>query len=220
MTASQGRIEADEAQGVPAHPRHCIDPADLTGLILAGGRALRMGGADKGLQPWHGQALALHVLRQLQPQVGTLLINANRHLSLYRAWGAPVVSDDADLVFAGPLAGMLAGLESSSTAYLLSVPCDAPRLPGDLARRLGHGLLAQGARMAMPRVGGRLQPVFCLMEAGLRDDLRAFLQAGERKVALWAARHRLAVVEFDDPLAFENFNTPDDLQRQDHRLSP
>ena len=220
MTASQGRIEADEAQGVPAHPRHGIDPADLTGLILAGGRALRMGGADKGLQPWHGQALALHVLRQLQPQVGPLLINANRHLPHYRAWGAPVVSDDADLVFAGPLAGMLAGLESSSTAYLLSVPCDAPRLPGDLARRLGHGLLAQGARMAMPRVGGRLQPVFCLMEAGLRDDLRAFLQAGERKVALWAARHRLAVVEFDDPLVFENFNTPDDLQRQDHRFSP
>ena len=192
-----------------------IDPVDITGLILAGGRGQRMGGADKGLQPWRGLPLAQHVLQRLQPQVGAVLLNANRHLTRYADWGLPVVADPADLGYAGPLAGMLAGLQSCTTPYLLSAPCDAPLLPDDLAQRLSFGLLSQGARIAMPRAGGRLQPVFCLMETALRDDLHRFLRTGERKVALWTALHPTAIVDFDETFAFENLNTADDLQRLD-----
>ncbi|MGA8009944.1 MAG: molybdenum cofactor guanylyltransferase MobA [Thiomonas sp.] len=215
-----------------------IATGDITGLILAGGRGSRMGGVDKGLQPWRGQPLALQVLHRLQPQVGPVLLNANRNLEVYRTWGLPVLPDvppernartpatsvEAPITvpqdYAGPLAGFLAGLGACTTPYLLTAPCDSPLLPADLAARLGAALLARHARIALPRVGGRLQPVFCLMETGLRDDLRAFLQAGDRKIDLWTARHPTAIVDFDDLHAFENINTQGDLQRLDTTPSP
>ena len=241
-----------------------IANADITGLILAGGRGSRMGGVDKGLQPWRGLPLAQQVLLRLKPQVGPVLLNANRNLDTYRAWGLPVLADGpppgrsmvgvspsqppphrgggeitpsplvgrvgvgmasglgatAPLDFSGPLAGFLAGLDACTTPYLLTAPCDSPLLPLDLAARLGAGLLAAQARIALPRAGGRLQPVFCLMETSLRDDLRAFLQSGGSKIDLWTARHPTAIVEFTDSQAFENINTRDDLQRLDTSLSP
>ena len=191
---------------------------DLTGLILAGGRGSRMGGVDKGLQIWHGLPLAQHVLRRLQPQVGALLLNANRNLDRYRDWGLTVVEDAAPQSYAGPLAGFLAGLERCTTPYMLTVPCDSPLLPSDLATRMGTALVAAGARIAHPRAGGRVQPVFCLMDSALRDDLRAFLASGGSKIDLWTARHPTAIVDFDDPAAFENINTTDDLQRLERAL--
>ena len=200
--------------GRASDPRHTISPADITGLILAGGRGSRMGGIDKGLQPWRGQPLAQQVLQRLRPQVGSVLLNANRNLDIYRQWGLPVLSD-ALPGYPGPLAGFLAGLDACATPYLLTVPCDSPLLPTDLAARLGAGLLAQQAHIALPLAGGRLQPVFCLLDATLRDDLRAFVLSGGSKIDAWTARHPTAVVAFDDAAAFENINTLDDLQRLD-----
>jgi len=189
---------------------------DITGLVLAGGRGSRMGGVDKGLQNHRGLPLALHALLRLQPQVGELMINANRNLGAYEAMGAPVWPD-ALPDYPGPLAGLLAGLERCETPYLVSVPCDTPEFPTDLVARLAAALTTEGAQIAMAatREGGtlRTQPVFCLLETGLMEDLVAYLQAGERKIDRWTARHRCAVVEFDDPAAFFNANTPAELQQ-------
>ncbi len=199
---------------------HAIAVADITGLILAGGRGSRMGGVDKGLQPWRGQPLARQVLQRLSPQVGAVLLNANRHVEVYCGWGLPVLTDAAPDEFSGPLAGFLAGLQACTTPYLLTAPCDSPLLPADLAARLGAALMESSARIALPRAGGRLQPVFCLMQASLRDDLSGFLQSGGRKIELWTKQHPTVIVDFDDARAFENINTPDDLQRLDADVSP
>ena len=125
-----------------------IDPQLITGLVLAGGRGSRMGGVDKGLQNHQGMPLALHALRRLQPQVGHLMLNANRNLGAYEAFGVPVWPD-ATADFPGPLAGMWAGLEHCKTPYLVTVPCDTPHFPVDLVERLGAALHAEGADLAM-----------------------------------------------------------------------
>ncbi|MFT3721179.1 molybdenum cofactor guanylyltransferase MobA [Pseudorhodoferax sp.] len=194
---------------------------DITGLVLAGGRGSRMGGIDKGLVPFGGVPLALHALRRLQPQVGSLLINANRHPDVYAGFGVPVVRD-AQPDFPGPLAGLLAGLAQARTPYLASVACDTPRFPHDLVARLAAALAAQPAAglamAAAPDAHGRLrpQPVFCLLRAGLQARLRDFLAAGGRKVGAWAAAEHAVLVPFDragdDPQAFANANTPEELQ--------
>lgn len=196
-----------------------IDRHLITGLVLAGGRGSRMGGVDKGLQNHQGVPLALHALRRLRPQVGRLMINANRNLSAYEAFGAPVWPD-ATADFPGPLGGVRAGLEHCTTPYLVTVPCDTPNFPGDLVERLGAALRAEDADIAMAATrdapeDGRLrtQPVFCLMHTTLVESLAAFMQAGERKVDRWTARHRVAVVSFDDAAAFFNANTAAELQQ-------
>lgn len=184
--------------------------AQITGLILAGGRGSRMGGVDKGLQPLHGRPLVAHVLERLRPQVGPLLINANRHAAEYARFGLALVSD-ADASFAGPLAGLLAGLEQAPTDWLLSVPCDAPRLPPDLAARLAAAAAATGAELAVPvTTDGRLQPVFCLLQRQLRAGLAAYLQGGGRKMESWLRQQAHCLVRFDRPddaAAFFNANS-------------
>lgn len=193
---------------------------DITGLILAGGRATRMGGVDKGLQTHLGLPLAMHTLLRLQPQVGAVMINANRNLAAYEAMGVPVWPD-ALPDYPGPLAGMLAGLEQCQTPWLLTVPCDTPGFPTDLAARLAQAAAEQDADIAMAatREDGalRTQPVFCLIRAALMEDLAAWLHAGQRKIDRWTARHRCATVEFDDPAAFFNANTLDELQSLQER---
>ena len=183
---------------------------DITGLILAGGRGSRMGGVDKGLQNHKGMPLAVNALMRLTPQVGHLMINANRNLSAYESMGVPVWTD-ALPDFAGPLAGFLAGLERCETPYLLTVPCDTPNFPEDLAARLGAALSEADAEIAMAatREGGELrtQPVFCLMKTELMESLVRFTMAGQRKIDKWTARHRCVEVPFDDPQAFANANT-------------
>ncbi len=182
-------------------PVTTLDRAEITGLVLAGGRGSRMGGVDKGLQLHRGVPLAMHALLRLGPQVGELMINANRNLSAYESMGVPVWPD-ASADFAGPLAGLLAGLERCETAYLVSVPCDTPNFPQDLVQRLGAALLEQQADIAMAASveDGQLrtQPVFCLLKAQLMESLVAFLHAGERKIDRWTAQHTCAVVRFDD----------------------
>lgn len=196
-----------------------IPSEQITGLILAGGRGSRMGGVDKGLQNHQGIPLALHALLRLQPQVGELMINANRNLGAYEAFGAPVWPD-AIADYPGPLAGLLAGLERCETPYLVTVPCDTPNFPADLVERLAQALEAEDADIAMAATmedgQRRTQPVFCLLKTQLMESLVAFLHAGERKIDRWTAQHRVAVVTFDDAAAFFNANTPAELQQLQH----
>lgn len=197
-----------------------IAPEDITGVVLAGGRATRMGGVDKGLQTHRGMPLALYTLLRLQRQVGQAMINANRNLAAYEAMGVPVWPD-AMPDYPGPLAGMLTGLERCETPWLLTVPCDTPDFPADLAERLAQAVVAQDADIALAatREDGELraQPVFCLVRAMLMEDLMAYLQSGQRKIDRWTARHRCASVEFDDAAAFFNANTLDELRQLQQR---
>lgn len=194
---------------------------DITGLILAGGRGSRMGGTDKGLQPLHGTPMAMHTMMRLTPQTGALMINANRNLAAYESFGVPVVVD-AVPDFAGPLAGMLAGLEQCTTPWMLTAPCDSPFLPADLAARLAAAIDAEGAELAIPVTvdeSGRrqVQPVFCLMPVTLAESLTAYLAGGGRKIETWCASHRLAEVLFEDAAAFANINTLDELRQHESR---
>jgi molybdenum cofactor guanylyltransferase len=186
----------------------------ITGVILAGGRGSRMGGVDKGLQNHHGMALALYSLLRLGPQVGHMMINANRNLGAYEAFGVPVWPDPVD-DFAGPLAGFLAGLEHCETPLLLSVPCDTPNFPDDLAARLLAALDAEDAELAYAVTfdAGQQQahPVFCLMKSTLSESLVAFLHGGGRKIDRWFMQHRAVAVPFADPAAFFNANTSAEL---------
>jgi molybdenum cofactor guanylyltransferase len=209
-----------------------IDASDISALILAGGRGTRMGGVDKGLLLFNSIPLVQHCLARLQSSggVGQILINANRHLDTYASFGVPVLSDDlAD--FAGPLAGFLVGLAHCTTPYLLTLPCDTPLFPLDLASRLAAALETQQADIAMvsaPEVDDngqaqlRPQPVFCLLRKELRESLTQFTQAGGRKIGAWTARHNTVRVPFDrpgdHPQAFFNANTPTELHQVERHI--
>jgi len=204
-----------------------ISPNDITAVILAGGRGSRMGGLDKGLQSFKGMPLALHTLTRLQNGggVGHIMINANRNLAAYESFGVPVWPDSLR-DYAGPLAGFLTGLEHCETPFLLTVPCDTPLLPLDLASRLAQALESQQAEIAMAsapemdRLGQlqvRTQPVFCLLRASLLESLLKFTRDGGRKTDAWTALHRTALVPFDLPgdavRAFCNANSLAELRQ-------
>jgi molybdopterin-guanine dinucleotide biosynthesis protein A len=200
------------------------NPPAITGLILAGGRGSRMGGIDKGLQNFRGLPLALQTLMRLQLQslpLQEILLNANRNLSAYESLGVPVWPDSID-GYAGPLAGFLTGLERCETPLLLTVPCDTPLFPLDLAERLYQAMHAQDADMAMaaaPEADGAVhpQPVFCLLKTELLESLVKFTQGGGRKIDAWTGQHRCAIVPFDQAgdsaEAFSNANTLAELQQ-------
>jgi molybdopterin-guanine dinucleotide biosynthesis protein A len=191
-------------------------PAQITGLVLAGGRGSRMGGIDKGLQLYQGRPLVQHALQRLAPQVGALMINANRNLDAYATFGMPVWPD-ALADYPGPLAGLAAGLAHCATPYLASVPCDSPHFPCDLVARLAAALAADAAQIAVAAAvedgALRTQPVFCLLHTSLLPGLLAFLHSGRRKVGGWLATQRCVQVRFDEAAAFFNANTLADLQR-------
>jgi molybdenum cofactor guanylyltransferase len=193
-----------------------IEAHDITGLILAGGRGSRMGGVDKGLQKHAGVPLAMHALMRLAPQVGTVMINANRNLGAYESFGAPVWPDPLP-DYAGPLSGFLAGLEHCETPWLATVPCDSPLFPLDLVQRLAAAAHEHDAEIAMAatRESGvlQVQPVFCLLKIALLESLVRFTQGGQRKIDKWTAQHRCVEVEFEDAHAFANANTMDELQQ-------
>lgn len=203
-----------------------IQSSEVTGLVLAGGRGSRMGGVDKGLQKFRDTPMALNALLRLQLQagslVGDLMVNANRNLAAYEAFGHPVWPDSLP-DYAGPLAGFLTGLAHCETPYLLTVPCDTPLFPLDLVQRLAAAFDDPSTEIAMvsARKGEgqselRTQPVFCLLRADLLPSLTAFTQAGGRKIDRWTDQHRTVVVPFDqagdDPQAFFNANTLAELQ--------
>jgi molybdenum cofactor guanylyltransferase len=193
-----------------------IPKQDITGLILAGGRGSRMGGADKGLQNHLGMPMAMHALMRLGPQVEHVMINANRNLGAYDAFGVPVWPD-ALPDHPGPLAGFLTGLERCETPYLVTVPCDTPNFPDDLVARLAEAMLVHDADIAMAATqtdeGVQVQPVFCLMKATLMESLMQFTQSGQRKIDKWTAQHRCVEVLFDNPDAFFNANTAEELRQ-------
>jgi molybdopterin-guanine dinucleotide biosynthesis protein A len=192
-----------------------IDKGDITGLVLAGGRGSRMGGVDKGLQPHLGMPLAMHALLRLSPQVGEMMINANRNLAAYESMGVPVWPDTLS-DYPGPLAGFLTGLERCATPYLATVPCDSPHFPEDLVARLADRLDGEDAEIAVAATSEdgelRLQPVFCLMRASVMESLVRFTGGGRRKIDAWTATLRQVAVAFDDARALVNANTLAELR--------
>jgi molybdenum cofactor guanylyltransferase len=192
-----------------------ISPENITAVILAGGLGRRMGGVDKGLQQIHGKPMVQQVLDRLQPQVGKVLINANRHLDEYKGFGVPICSDSIS-GYAGPLAGIHAALLQTNTAYLVTVPCDSPLLPNDLVSRLSVAASEHQADAAVVVTDNEEQrqrhPVFLLLKSDLRSSLERYLNNGGRKVDDWLASLNCVDVPFDDETAFTNVNTPEDIQ--------
>ena len=183
----------------------------ITAVILAGGKARRMGGEDKGLLLYQQQPLISYAIDVLGKQVDSLIINANRNIEQYQAFGYTVISDSLD-DFCGPLAGMLSAMQTVSTDYILTAPCDSPNISSQLRQRLMETLLAEQADIAVAHDGERLQPVFCLIPSRLKDELADYLEQGGRKIDLWLARYKLAIVDFSDQAeSFINFNHPEDV---------
>ncbi len=192
-----------------------ITSAQITGLILAGGRAQRMGGIDKGLIPFHGKPLIESAIGRLKPQVSTILINANRSITKYSHYGYPVLMDETP-DFSGPLAGFSVGLKHCKTPYLLTSPCDSPLLPTDLAKTMSAELEDNNLELVFAsskEADGKVwsQPVFCLMKTSLQDSLNVFLSKGDLKIDRWFKELRSGTVVFENPQAFANVNTPEEL---------
>lgn len=194
----------------------------VTGVILAGGQGRRMGMADKGLQPFDGKPMVKHVIDRIVSQVSRLIINANRNGETYRSFGYAVFTDKP-LDYSGPLAGFLTGLRHCKTPYLVSVPCDTPFLPHELVEKLAGALEKEQADLAVACVRSgdvcRVQPVFSLMKKSLRPHLESFLENGGRKIDGWTSTLKAIEVCFDDTHAFENINTPDDLEKFQRTLA-
>ena len=191
----------------------------ITGVILAGGEARRMGGGDKGLVELRGKPLVEHALAALSPQVNTVIINANRNRERYAAYGHPVIADSRQ-GFQGPLAGMLSCIEAAETEFIVSVPCDSPLLPDDLVARLFRQLSEEEADISVAHNGDRMQPVFTLMPTSLAPSMQAFLDGGGRKIDRWFEQHKLAVTDFSDkPECFRNINNPAELADMETQLN-
>jgi molybdopterin-guanine dinucleotide biosynthesis protein A len=183
----------------------------ITGIILAGGMGRRMGGIDKGLVELDGKPMVAHALARLSPQVDAVLINANQNQDRYAAFGCPVVADAVG-GFAGPLAGLHAGMTAASTPLVVTVPCDSPFLPLDLVARLAAALERDDAQLAVARTFDQPHPVFALVRRDVLPHLATFLADGGRKIDAWYATLRIIEVPFDDcEAAFRNINTADEL---------
>ena len=195
-----------------------LDKNLITGLILAGGRGTRMGNVDKGLQMLGDEPMVLRVIGRLAPQVGMLMINANRNQERYREFGVPVWPDELD-EYPGPLAGFQAGLRHCQTPYLLTAPCDSPFLPVNLVERLASALEEQGADLAVAVTGEgesrQPHPVFCLLKSSLLPHLNEFLRSGKRRIDAWYASLKFVEVQFEDEAAFRNINTMEELRQSD-----
>jgi len=183
----------------------------VTGIVLAGGQGRRMGGVDKGLQPLHGRPMVEHVLSRLAPQVSEIIINANQNPDAYARFGHRVVPD-AIGGFAGPLAGLHAGLGAARHELVLTVPCDSPFLPADLCSRLREQLHEKD--LAVARTGDQAHPVFALVRSAVKANLEQYLSNGGRKIDAWYASLAVVEVPFDDEAdAFRNINTREELNR-------
>ena len=190
----------------------------ITGAVLAGGRARRMGGEDKGLVQLGGRTMIEYALDALKQQTSEILINANRNLDRYRHYGWPGGEDKVG-DFSGPLAGMASVLAHATTPYVLMVPCDSPMLPRDLARRLYLALVRTNAQITVAHDGERMQPVFALLQRKLLSSMEEYLAEGGRKIDRWYATHRLHSVDFSDkPEAFVNVNTPEEREELGQKL--
>jgi molybdopterin-guanine dinucleotide biosynthesis protein A len=182
----------------------------VSGIVLAGGQGRRMGGVDKGLQLLRGKPMVAWVVERLAPQVGEIVINANQNLDTYAGFGHRVVPDDVG-GFAGPLAGLHAGLAAAAHPLVVTVPCDSPFLPLDLVARLRGALGASD--LAVARTGDQPHPVFSLVRRSVHDHLTKYLAGGGRKIDAWYASLSVVEVPFDDEAdAFRNINTREELK--------
>jgi len=188
---------------------------DITGLVLAGGLGRRMrengGGTNKALRLFEGRPMVSHVIERLSSQVGSIMLNANQDHDAFAAYGLPIVSDELE-GFAGPLAGLHAGLQQAQTPWLLSCPCDSPFLPLDLADKLARAAIENEADLAVAYTGKQAHPVFALVKHDVLPGLKAFLHDGGRKIDAWYAPLSVARVDFGDESAFRNINTPEELR--------
>ncbi|UCE89735.1 MAG: molybdenum cofactor guanylyltransferase [Pseudomonadota bacterium] len=192
---------------------HNIDTQHITAIVLAGGQATRLGRADKGLIECAGLPLVAHVIARVAPQCGALLISANRNHGAYRQFGHPVYGDSV-AGHAGPLAGMLTGLQRMTTEWALVVPCDMPLVPDDLATRLGAALSDHQAKLAVVHDGTRLQPLCALAHRSLSDSLAAFLADDGRAAWRWVDALPHVSVDFSDAAqCFANANDHQELAR-------
>ena len=183
---------------------------EVSGIVLAGGQGRRMGGVDKGLQLLRGKPMVAWVLERFAPQVSEILVNANQNLEAYARFGYRVVPDALG-GFAGPLAGLHAGLAAASHPLAVTVPCDSPFLPLDLVVRLRSALGAND--LAVAKTGEQPHPVFSLVRRAVLGHLSEFLAGGGRKIDAWYASLKVVEVPFDDEAeAFRNINTREELK--------
>jgi molybdenum cofactor guanylyltransferase len=190
----------------------------ISAIILAGGRATRMNCVDKGLVTLQQKPLIAHVIARLTPQVDEIFINANRELAQYESFGLPVLRDE-NKEFIGPLAGFSLGLQHAKHDYVLTVPCDSPLLPLNLAQRLLDGMAASLMDIAVARSDDNAHPVFCLMKKSVLPSLQAYIESGERKVSTWQKSLKYVEVDFSDcNKAFTNLNTLEDLAALETKL--
>lgn len=190
----------------------------ITGVVLAGGRGTRMGGLDKGLVLLDGRPMIDYALERLRPQVGDILISANRNQERYAKFGHRVVSDTHE-GYLGPLAGVAAALDAATTDYIVTIPCDSPLIPDNLVARLWMARERNNVELVVAHDGWRLQPVFMMIRRDLSHDLAAFLTQGDHQVELWIERHRYARARFfGNARAFSNVNDPDDRRRLESQL--
>jgi len=202
------------------------EPSDIVGLLLAGGLARRMGGGDKALRTLGGRTVLQRIIDTVSPQVSTLLLNANGDPARFAEYGLPVVPDVIK-GFAGPLAGVLTGLEwmaenRPDARWLLTVPSDAPFMPKDLVVRLKSEMERNNGQLACASTNGRTHPVVGLWPVALKDDLRkAMVEEDMRKIDLWTARYNIVHVAFStDPVdPFFNANRPEDFAEAEALLA-
>ena len=189
-----------------------MSPEEVTGLILAGGLGRRMGHRDKGLEPFRGKPMISWAIARLGPQVHSVLINANQNLEAYEAFGYPVIKDQIG-GFAGPLAGLHAGLTAATTPLVVTAPCDSPFLPEDLVARLHDAITLASADLAVAKTGDQPHPVFSLVRRECLPGLAQFLESGGRKIDAWYAALKVVEVPFEDEAAFANINTREELEK-------
>jgi len=191
---------------------------NITGIILAGGRASRMDGRDKGLVDLAGRPMIEYVLEAIAPQVSEVLINANRNMEIYENYSRQVIPDSTG-DYAGPLAGFAAGLAAAATELVLTVPCDGPWVPLDLVSRLKQQLEQSSSKICVAHDGERMQPVFALLRREALPEIQSYLDGGDRKLGLWVKQQEPAIADFSDhPEAFINVNTPDEKARVERQL--
>ena len=192
---------------------------DVTVVILAGGQGRRMGGRDKGLLMCADKPIIEHILAAIHPQCQRIIINANRHIDDYLAYGYPVINDDLN-DFQGPLAGIAVGLAHTDTPLMMTLPCDAPMLPNNLVQRLKQVMQQHKADISVVHDGERMQPMYALMQTHLASHLQDFLNSGERQVKQWYAQHHLQTVDCSDVASyFQNINTPAQQQALNHVIN-
>ncbi|MCL4111211.1 UNVERIFIED_CONTAM: hypothetical protein GTU68_043124 [Idotea baltica] len=190
-----------------------INKSQITAVILAGGKGRRLGGQDKGLVEYQGKPLIQHVLDIIAPQVDKILINANRNHENYQAFGYDVINDELS-DFQGPLAGFASAMQTSTSDYILTMPCDGPHLPDDYVARLMNATNNENT-VIVAHDGERLQPVHALIPISLLDSLIEFLESGDRKIDRWYAQNKMVTADFSDkPKVFFNVNTEEQRQQK------